>query len=255
MTLRFVGRDMNKERTSLFGVPLEGGTVEEVLPQIEQATIRPFWIVTANPEILLAAQEDATYRAALCAASWRTIDGFGLQCVLALQGNQAERLTGVDLGEALIARAAAHNERVVFFGGFNQSAEKAAAMWRTKFPQLDLHVLTGGVVSDDGSEDGKTGEHREAALALKPDVILVALGGGTKQERWIATHREEFFHTKVIVGVGGAFDMWSGIRRRAPKIVRMIGFEWLWRLIIEPTRWKRIWRAVFVFLFRAAMEG
>ncbi len=254
MTLRFVGRDMNKETSSLFGVPLEGGRSGEVLCRIERAKSKPFWIVTANPEILLAAQEDTTYRKALCAASWRTIDGFGLQLVLKLRGNAAERLTGVDLGEALIAHAAAHNERVVFFGGFNQSAEKAAAVWRMKFPLLDLQVLTGGAVSEDGSEDGKTWEHREAMLALKPDVILVALGGGKKQELWIANHQEEFCHTKVIVGVGGAFDMWSGTRRRAPKIVRIIGFEWLWRLIIEPTRWKRIWRAVFVFLFRAARE-
>lgn len=250
-TSRFVGRGMNKETPSLFNVPLEGGDALEVIAQIEQAQTRPFWIVTANPEILLAAQEDVAYGDAVRSASWRTVDGFGLQLVLKLRGLNSKRLTGVDLGEALLRYAAEKNWRVVFFGGFNASAEKAADVWRKQFPNLDLQVLPGGAVQEDGTEDGKSSEHREVLLSLKPNLILVALGGGKKQELWIAQHREEFFDTNVVVGIGGAFDMWSGNLRRAPSVIRALGLEWLWRLTLEPKRWRRIWRAVVLFLFRA----
>lgn len=242
---------MSKQVAALFGVSLEGGSREEVVQQVEQSSARPFWIVTANPEILLAAEKDSVYRAALQSADWRTIDGFGIQLVLRIHGYTTERLTGVDLGEALIKLASEKGWRIAFFGGYEQSAERAAEIWRARFPKLDLHVIPAGQVRDDGFEDGKTWEQRQVLQAIQPDIILVALGGGTKQERWIAEHRNEFSTSRVIVGVGGAFDMWSGTLRRAPKLVRALGLEWVWRLILQPTRWKRIWNAVVVFLFKA----
>ena len=246
---------MSSSIPKLFDVPLEGGTASDVLTAIISSQSRPFWIVTANPEILLAAQEDTKYREAIGVASWRTIDGFGLQLVLTLGGFNPVRLTGVDLGEALIADAAAKHLRVAFFGGFNDCAQRAVDYWKARYLGLDIQAVPIGLIREDGFEDPTAKAQLAQLMALKPDYLFVALGGGKKQELWIARHLADFSQTKVIVGVGGAFDMWSGALRRAPKYVRMIGLEWLWRLILEPRRWRRIWRAVFVFLYRSFREA
>ena len=79
-----------------------------------------------------------------------------------------------------------------------------------------------------------------------PDVLLVALGS-PQQEEWIFAHQQQFPQTKIMMGVGGALDYWSGAMRRAPRFMRNIGLEWLWRLIRQPRRLPRILNAVILF--------
>jgi N-acetylglucosaminyldiphosphoundecaprenol N-acetyl-beta-D-mannosaminyltransferase len=233
----------------VFGVPIEGGDRDRI--QAILRTRSSTWIVTTNPEILLAAERDPAYKEALLAADWRTVDGFGLGLVLRLHGVHMLRYTGVDLAEDAIREAASAQRRVALFGGSLEALEGALAFWRAQYPELELRGFVAGAVDASGREDGRTWEAREAMQAWRPDVLLVALGGGTKQECWIAHHRAAWQGIRVIVGVGGAFDMWAGIRPRAPKILRLLGLEWMWRLAIEPTRWKRILRATLVFPVRA----
>lgn len=240
-------------KPSLFGVPIEGRTFRDILEAIV-ASQAAYWIVTANPEILLTASEQPAYKAALCAADERTVDGMGLWFVLRSRGHRVHRLTGVDLGEALLREARVRRWRVALFGGADGVARQTAELWAKRLPEIHIASWSGGRVREDGSEDGKTWEDREAMMRWRPDIILCALGGGTKQERWIAAHRETFASAKAVVGVGGAFDMWTGRLPRAPRLVRMIGLEWLWRWILEPSRARRMWRATAVFLWRAIRE-
>ncbi len=233
----------------VFGVPIEGGTRDVVKAVLRERAST--WIVTANPEILLAAHEDVLYKNALLAADWRTIDGFGLGALLRLRGFRASRCTGVDLAEELVVLAAQEGKRVALFGGSPQALEGSLTYWQGRFPGLALRGFAAGRVEEDGREDGRTWEDREAMQAWRSDVLLIALGGGTKQERWIERHRAAWQNAWVIVGVGGAFDMWSGLRPRAPKLMRLLGLEWAWRLAVEPRRWKRILRAFAVFPIRA----
>lgn len=242
---------MNREALNIFGVPLEGGTFSAVLSAYEASAERPFWIVTANPENLLDGYRDPAYAEVLCRASWRTIDGFGIQLVATLRGYRTERLTGVDLAEGLLHEAHRRDWSVAFFGGFERSGELAAEEWRRRLPGLRIRAWSGGVVRLDGSEDGTAWEQREALQASKPDVVFVALGGGMKQERWIARNLSSMTGVKIVIGIGGAFDMWSGRLRRAAGWLRRMGLEWAWRLWLEPQRIGRIWRAVVVFPFRA----
>lgn len=233
----------------VFGVPIEGGTRDVVKAVLRERAST--WVVTTNPEILLAAREDFAYKNALLSADWRTVDGVGLQGVLCARGYPASRYTGVDLAEDLLTVAAQEGKRVALFGGSPEALEGSLAYWQKRFPSLVIRGFVGGKVEEDGREDGRTWEHREAMQAWHPDVLLIALGGGTKQERWIERHRAGWQNVWVIVGVGGAFDMWSGVKPRAPKLMRLLGLEWAWRLAVEPTRWKRILRAFVIFPIRA----
>ncbi len=234
--------------SSVFGVPMEGGSWADVFSFIDARTST--WIVTANPENLLTASERPDYRKTLCNADYRTVDGMGLWLVLRARGAKVVRCTGVDLAEKVLQEAAKRRWRVALFGGEADVAAEAATRWQARLPDLMMNTWSGGRVRDDGSEDGKTWEDREAMLAWKPDVLLCAFGGGgTKQESWIAKHREVFANIRVMVGVGGAFDMWTGRLRRAPKLLRMLGLEWLWRWTLEPSRARRIWRATGGFMW------
>ena len=195
------------------------------------------------------------YKDAICAADERTVDSVGVWFALRFRGYRTQRLTGVDLAEGLIREAAARGWKVAFFGGETGVAEQAAAVWRHRCPGLDIRAWSGGVVGQDGTEDGLTWEDREDMTRWRPDLILCALGGGgTRQERWIARHRDTFVGCRAIVGVGGAFDMWAGRLPRAPRLMRSFGLEWLWRWILQPTRWKRMWRATAVFAWRVFQE-
>lgn len=98
----------------------------------------------------------------------------------------------------------------------------------------------------DGSDDTTGSDAREHIKTFSPDILLVAFGH-PKQELWIEKHLNEFPSLKAVVGVGGTFDYWSGSKKRAPLTLRAFGLEWLWRLICEPKRWKRILNAVIVF--------
>jgi N-acetylglucosaminyldiphosphoundecaprenol N-acetyl-beta-D-mannosaminyltransferase len=80
----------------------------------------------------------------------------------------------------------------------------------------------------------------------KPDIILVAFGSPA-QEFWIDTFKVDLEHTKIAVGIGGTFDFWTGKTTRAPKAFRSLGLEWLWRLLTQPKRAKRIYNAVVVY--------
>ena len=85
----------------------------------------------------------------------------------------------------------------------------------------------------------------ERIRAFRPDILAVGFGHG-KQEKWIADHLTTL-PVHIAMGVGGSFAFLSGRIPRAPKWMRLIGLEWVWRLVREPSRIGRIFRATVVF--------
>jgi len=193
-------------------------------------------VVTPNPEICLAAQGDAAFLEILNRADLAVPDGFGLLLVARILGAPLrERVTGVDLMNRIAEAAATRNWRIYLLGGEPGVAERAAQMLQNRFPAL---IIAGA----DAGEGGVVERIRQAA----PEILFVAFGA-VKQEKWIAAHIAELPSVKVAMGVGGAFDFLAGKARRAPSFLRVLGLEWLWRLIIEPRRARRIWNAVVRF--------
>lgn len=87
----------------------------------------------------------------------------------------------------------------------------------------------------------------------KAEIIYVALGA-PKQEKWIYNNFNKLENIKLAIGLGGTFDFIAGYKKRAPKIFQTLGLEWLFRLFVEPKRWKRIFNAVFVFPIKVFKE-
>ena len=237
---------------NIFGVPIEGLSWEEIAKRLEGG--ERLWFVTANPEILLETRKNETYRKAVKSADVRTVDGFGLFLMTRVLRRKTVRLTGVDLAEHLLQYAWKHHLRVGLLGGEFGEAEKAAKGIREAYPDLEMMVEQGGAISREGEEDANAEEARHRLIQYSPQILLVAFGH-PRQELWVEKHRADFADLKAVVGVGGTFNFWAGHLKRAPSFVRVIGLEWLFRLIQEPRRIGRIWRAVVIFPVLALFDA
>ena len=243
----------------IFGVRLDELETVDQLREVTTGFLdgdRTFRIFTPNPEILLRARSDPAYADVLRSADLALPDGTGVTLAQTLRdGRTVRRWPGVEIAAFLVRLAAERGETVAFVGGAHDVAERAAARWRT-LPGLKVVVAGAGVDVDEvGSARpaGRDDEMVDTIRSAAPAIVLVGLGA-PKQERWIARHADAFPSVRVMIGVGGAFDMWAGSRRRAPRAFRTLGLEWLWRLALEPRRLPRIIRATVVFPVLAVFD-
>lgn len=206
-------------------------------------------IFTPNPEILLLADADPGYAATLRTADLALPDGTGVALVgFVRTGRIVRRWPGIDIGATLMRLAGEKGATVAFVGSTEAVAQRAASRWRSAMAGLDVRVFAGTEFDQTGRARSEH-EERELVAALAaaaPAVVLVALGA-PKQERWIERHADDFPSVRIMAGVGGTLDIWAGHLPRAPVAFRRLGLEWLWRLVLEPSRWRRIARATLVF--------
>src|SRR5437660_2057678 len=160
-------------------------------------------------------------------------DGAGIVLASAILGKKLQgRVTGTDLAEKLVAEASRLGETVFFLGGRYGAAERSAEHFGRRFPSLKV----AGWAEGDGSEKGDL-QTRKMLMGKQIGLLLVAYGH-PKQEYWMERNLSAL-DVKVAMGVGGAFNFWSGRSRRAPEWMRRWGLEWLYRLMREPWRIKR----------------
>lgn len=211
------------------------------------------FLVTPNPEIVLSAQKDGELKAILNRADIAVPDGFGL--ILAsyyLKTPLGDRITGVDLMLEICKIAEGGKKSIFLFGGEEGIVEKTAKVLKEKFINLKISdALNGGKIDENNLVDN---DLLQKINQTKPDIIFVALGGG-KQEKWIDANLKNLPSVKLAMGIGGAFDFISGKIKRAPRIMRKLGLEWLFRLFMEPRRIKRIFNATVVFIYKVITEG
>lgn len=190
-------------------------------------------VITLNAEIAFQAQKDEKLRSLINGADLVTPDGIGV----IWGGRQLgydfpERVTGIDLMVSLCRKAADIGWKVFLFGAAPGVAEAAAQSLAKQFPGLVVVGCRHGYFNDDES----VGIAREIA-ALRPDILFVALGA-PKQEYWIR-EQQEVLKIPLCMGVGGSFDVIAGVKSRAPGWAIRLNLEWLYRLLAEPSRWKR----------------
>lgn len=240
---------MNTASTfNCFGLVIHGYNLKQILTHLQTraANGQTTWIVTANPEILFYTKNSPEYWEVLHKADLRIVDGKGLQLAGRLKKARPERVTGVELAFAIVELCAKNKWSLALIGGQARVSDQAAWYLRKNFPELKVYSEDGGRLSEQGLGDEEAEKSVLRLAEYEPDVIFVAYGH-PKQEFWINRYASNFPKTKLFMGVGGTFDFWSGSTTRAPGWLRSLGFEWLWRLITQPFRWKRIYRAVIAF--------
>lgn len=191
-------------------------------------------VVTLGVEMVMAAQRNAAFRTVVNAAAVVTCDTVGLLVASRLRrGPLRERVTGVELVGALATRSASVGDvRLYLLGSKGDTAQRAADALRGAYPGVQIV----------GARDGYFREDESAAVAAAiavsgANVLLVGLGS-PKQELWLSRWLP-MTGCGVGIGIGGSLDVYAGNVERAPALVQRLGLEWAYRLVKEPSRWRR----------------
>ncbi|MFS0887978.1 WecB/TagA/CpsF family glycosyltransferase [Peribacillus frigoritolerans] len=191
------------------------------------------FVVTANPEIVEYANEHKDYKDIIISADYITPDGVGI--IMAskwLNQPLQERITGFDLMNELFRVADEKALKVYMLGAEENVIEAAALKVKELYPGLELVGYNHGYI------DIKDDALPKSIAELEPDIILTALGF-PRQEKWVSRHYA-LFNKGLFMGVGGSFDVLAGKVNRAPVFWQKMRLEWLYRLIQQPSRWKRM---------------
>lgn len=223
-------------KINILGVNISLLEKSAVLKKIEQFLLdgKKHYLVTPNPEIILAAQSDEEFFYILNQADLAVPDGVGLKFAAWLCGRNLKRITGADLIKDILKMAEEKKMKAAILnwsGGLSGEKDLERTL-KIKYPLLKFSV--------------KNLERKVEPAETDAEIIFVSLGAPW-QEKLIYHNLNNWKNVKLAIGVGGGFDFLTGKMKRAPEIMRALGMEWLWRLIKQPWRIKRIFNAVIVF--------
>jgi N-acetylglucosaminyldiphosphoundecaprenol N-acetyl-beta-D-mannosaminyltransferase len=203
---------------------------------------KKMFIVTANPETFMYAKKKNEFSELLLDPCTTLVaDGIGLVKAANYLGFEIEeRIPGIDLATHLLKHGHRLRKTIYLFGARQEVVDQLIAAVKVKYPNLNIIGSSNGYV-----------ENKDIIFndikSKKPDIILVAMGIPL-QEELIYKHLSDF-DKGIFVGVGGSFDVICGYKKRAPKIIRKLNLEWLYRLVSEPTRIKRFYYNNIKFFF------
>jgi N-acetylglucosaminyldiphosphoundecaprenol N-acetyl-beta-D-mannosaminyltransferase len=219
-------------RVDILGISVDTYSMQETVERIRQAVEGRIQmrVVTANPEIIYVSKRNEKLKKIIVTADIITADGIGVVWAARWLGApELERVTGIDLVQALFPIAHEGKWRIFFLGGKPGVAEQAANQVVLKNQGITCETMHGYFSPEEELKVLAKIRH------FKPDLLLVGLGAPL-QEYWIAKYPGL---ASVSIGVGGSFDVLAGIAVRAPKSIQDCHMEWLYRLWKEPWRWKR----------------
>ena len=189
-------------------------------------------IVTLNAEMTMTARSNPELCGAIATADLVIPDGAGVVWALSRQGVKVVRSPGIELAWTLLSYAAAHQWRVALIGASPEVMSTLQHRLPSQLPGLNL------VMAVNGYQPKEAWPGLESQLlGLQPDLVLIALGV-PRQETWSQAVGSDV--PGLWMGVGGSFDVWAGVKTRAPSWMGRLQIEWLYRLIQEPSRWRRM---------------
>ncbi len=211
-------------------------------------------VVTLNAEMTMAAEHNQPLARIIRQAELVIPDGAGIVLYLKLYGRSTTRCPGIELAEKVLrefGRSPALGT-IAFVGGQPGVAQRAANVLQDRLPGLTIAIAQHGYLTP---EDEPI--FLQQLKDTQPRLILVGLGV-PRQEFWIAKHRH-LCPNAIWIGIGGSFDIWAGVKTRAPGWLKDNHLEWVYRLYQEPWRWRRMlalpkfaWRAL---VYRLTRQG
>lgn len=217
-------------RIDVMGVGFDSLTIEEAVERAKtlMSERRAAYVVTPNPEIVMACRERAETMEAVNGADLVLSDGIGVIYGARILGTPLkQKIPGIDFVSALMADMAQEGKSVFLLGAKPGVAEQAGERLVTMFPGLVIAGAHDGYFKDDAPVV-------EAVNAAHPDLLLVCLGA-PKQELWMQRNQSAL-NVGLMAGLGGSLDVFAGNVKRAPKLFQKLGLEWFYRLLKEPKR-------------------
>lgn len=247
-----LGGTFFSEDIDIFDISIDNLTQREVLNKFEEIidSRSSGFVCFVNPDCLNIAWRDEAYRNIIKSCDIVLPDGIGIHVACKMLGTlMKENVNGTDLFPDLCERAVEKSLSLYLFGAKEGIAQKAAENMKKKYPGLTIKGARHGYCSEQ-----ETDKVIEEISALDVDILLVAMGA-PMQEKWLFKYKDKL-NVRLMMGVGGLFDFYSGQIARAPVWMREIGLEWMYRLLQEP---KRMWRRYIIgnplFLFRVFLWG
>lgn len=197
-------------------------------------------IITAiNPEKIVRSLSDKKLKEILENSDLLLPDGYGIVVASKILGiGVKERITGIDMYEALLEYGNRANLSIYFLGAKEESVRGVVGRVKKEYSGINIAGFHNGFFNSPE-------EILDDMKDKKFDILFVAMGT-PKQEYFIFDNFKNI-NAKIFIGVGGSFDVFSGKIKRAPKIIRKLGLEWLYRFILEPK--KRFPRVLLLFKF------
>ncbi|WP_310550808.1 WecB/TagA/CpsF family glycosyltransferase [Paenibacillus glufosinatiresistens] len=195
---------------------------------------RPHHVITANPIMVMTALENPAYLSIMKSAELIVPDGTGVVWAATKGGDPIpERVAGFDLLHELLKAGEHYHWKVYLLGSTSEVIQETARRLQLQYPGVVIAGYRDGFFGP--AED----EQVVAEIArTESDLLFVARGADT-QEPWISKYKEQLA-IPVMMGVGGSFDVISGKSKRAPIAFQKLRLEWFYRLLKEPTRYKRM---------------
>jgi N-acetylglucosaminyldiphosphoundecaprenol N-acetyl-beta-D-mannosaminyltransferase len=224
----------------IIGIAIKDDNIDSILDKIKLGIANKeemTHVVSMNPEILVEATENETFKRIVETAQIQIIDGVGIVAAARILNLEiAPRVSGVDLMERLLTYANLNSLSVGLIGGREKVADRVIECQKLQNPELKAFGMM-GIKNINSPKMEEENEIFRIVTDRKPHLLFVSFGS-PMQEIWIERHRDQLKGI-VCIGVGGAFDYLSGEATRPPRIIRIIGLEWLFRLVAQPWRWKR----------------
>lgn len=226
-----------KKPVKILGVPVHPLTMNESVAVLEEKLQKKeqAFVVTANAEIIMMCQQDKEYNNIVSEQADLVLpDGAGAVWAGRYLGNEVpERVAGFDLYNQLLKLSADKGYKAYFFGGAPGVAEAAKNKAEELYPGVKIVGCRNGYFTE-AEEEAIIKEINDAA----PDMLFVALGA-PKQEKWLVKYRNQL-KPRVLMGIGGSFDVLAGKMERAPKWMQEASLEWAFRLYKQPSRFMRM---------------
>ena len=224
------------DRSELLGLTFERERMSQIVARCLawcRAPRSSHIVITANASHLCMMRRDPVLRKACRAGDLSVADGMSVVWALRALGRPVpERVAGIDLMTNLLSNGAEQGLRVYFLGARREVVDALVTLCAGRYPGLIVAGYRDGYFSAD-AHDAIVDEIRACA----PHLLFVGMPTPFK-EIWCQLHRERLA-VPVIIGVGGSFDVLAGFVKRAPRLVQIVGFEWAWRLMMEP---RKLWR-------------
>ncbi|MBQ1265031.1 MAG: WecB/TagA/CpsF family glycosyltransferase [Oscillospiraceae bacterium] len=223
-------------KTSIMGLNFDNVTMAEALEKAEQMLTADGaqYIVTPNAEIAYEAMHAEELRTLINGAAMVLPDGAGVVLASKILGKKLkQKVAGVDFADGLLSVLEKTGKTLYLLGSKPGIGELAAEKMLLKHPHLNICGIADGYFKDEAPVVEKIN-------ASGADVLFVCLGA-PKQEQFMKRHQNAL-HVRMMIGLGGSLDSFAGTVKRAPKWMIRLSLEWLYRLIKEPKRFKRMLR-------------
>ncbi|MFR1672031.1 MAG: WecB/TagA/CpsF family glycosyltransferase [Candidatus Gastranaerophilaceae bacterium] len=233
---------MERKTVKLQGLNIDSFDFENALEYADSVSGQ---VVTINPEMIDNAVKNKQFAQIIQEAQLVIPDGVGVEIGLKILGHKVRRIAGIEFSRNMINIFAKEGKSIGFLGAKPEIIEKAVVNIKSETPEADIVYVQDGYFKDEQKVLKDLQEKQ-------PKLLLVALGS-PKQEEFIYKAKN-ILPDSLMIGVGGSFDVWSGVVQRAPEIYQKLGLEWLYRTIKEPARFKRIFPTLPLFALKVLNE-